>query len=677
MTVDVSVIVPVYNAGGYLKTCLDSIVAQTYDHAKMEVLLVDDGSDDGSEVVCDQYAAGYPGLFRVIHCEHTGSPGAARNVGMRQAVGEYILFSDADDWWGSEAVERLLFHARKWGSDMVQGRLCNVENGKIKGINKYFDSNRASMPCADWRSFQQLTSTLGTIRLFKRSVTLENDIWWDDESWFEDTLFSLKLIFASEVCSVANDYNYYYVRRSDDNQSLSTSQKTPTYIKRPENIVGSIEKLFDLYDSQGVTPEEGHYLLCKLLRHQVITGAEIVIEQVGLGPDAYAQGAAPFLRQIWGRAARYYTEDVKKGLSLEARCALEGLAVGMSLDDLKPLRCVASCGRLPKEVKRSDACGDASLAREEGLDFLSASTFEELLLRQLSNVVFGKIHHLALDGDDVLVSGDVFFPLMGSRDARVQVVLVGEGGRELSLGPADLDFECHGEQFQGRAMWLVRAPASDVLGGLAVGSGPWDIRFDVSLGSLSRSVTHSGQKLENVWRNADDTYGSIMRDAVWCGLLPSGRGVRMECVDLLKALDTAVVTFDPKKKSTLVVEFPFAEIAPERQLGFGLSAVLVDDGGKPRHKAPLTRVKGKEGFSARLAFGDLLRNRVLDNGEYSIRLDLKDGTDMVGSRYLRLAENNPAHFVEGGDMLMSGKNKKGAAVIRVAKASGLRRLRLR
>lgn len=159
--------------------------------------------------------------------------------------------------------------------------------------------------------------------------------------------------------------------------------------------------------------------------------------------------------------------------------------------------------------------------------------------------------------------------------------------------------------------------------------------------------------------------------------MPSGRGARMECVDLLKALDTAVVTFDPKKKSTLVVEFPFAEIALERQLGFGLSAVLVDDGGKPRHKAPLTRVKGKEGFSARLAFGDLLRSRILDNGEYSIRLDLKDGTDMAGSRYLRLAEDNPAHFVEGGDMLMSGKNKKGAAVIRVAKASGLRRLRLR
>ena len=186
------------------------------------------------------------------------------------------------------------------------------------------------------------------------------------------------------------------------------------------------------------------------MRHQVITGSEIVIEQVALEPDAYEQGAAPFLRQIWERAERYYTEDVKPGLSLEVRCALEGLAVGKSLDELKPLRCMASCGRLPKEVVRIDEHADEGVEgaeeaaecagepvvpavtpveRVEGLEFLSDSTFEELLLRQLSNVTFGMIHRFDLNDGVACLSGDVFFPLFGTKDVGFKVLLEAGGGK--------------------------------------------------------------------------------------------------------------------------------------------------------------------------------------------------------------------------------------------------------
>ena len=559
MTKDVSVIIPVYNASRFLATCLDSLLAQTFDHARMEILLIDDGSDDGSEAVCDKYAAEHPGLFLVTHCAHTGSPGAVRNVGMRQAVGEYILFSDADDWWGNEAVERLVRHAAEWDSDMIQGRMCDVINGKIKGINKYFNSNKSSMPVADWRTFQQLTSTLGSIRMFKRSVALENDVWWDDESWFEDTQFSLKLIFASEVCSIANDYNYYYVRRSDDNQSLSTTQKKPTYIKRPENIVRSVEKLFDLYDEQGVASEEGHFLLCKLLRHQVITGSEIVIEQVALEPDAYENGAAPFLRQIWERAERYYTEDVKPGLSLEVRCALEGLAVGKSLDELRPLRCMASCGRLPKEVVRAEAragedavCagGDgtcsgeraeravdkcagepvvpavAPVERVEGLEFLSDSTFEEFLLRQLSNVTFGMIHRFELSDGIVRLSGDVFFPLFGTREVGFKVFLEAGGGKhQVQFDMASINYECHGDPFQARGVWTAETGVEAFLDQVAK-AGEWDVCFEVTTGALSRCVSYSKQKLSALWCTEKGAAYSFELGQLWCGLLPDAGGTR-------------------------------------------------------------------------------------------------------------------------------------------------------
>lgn len=91
-----SIVVPVYNVAQYLPACLDSILAQDTE-AAYEVILVDDGSTDGSGGVCDAYAA-RRGNFRVIHQENAWLS-AARNTGLRAAAGEYVIFLDADDYW--------------------------------------------------------------------------------------------------------------------------------------------------------------------------------------------------------------------------------------------------------------------------------------------------------------------------------------------------------------------------------------------------------------------------------------------------------------------------------------------------------------------------------------------------------------------------------------------------
>ncbi len=96
----ISVIVPVYNAGGYLEDCLDSIVGQSYGN--LEVILVDDGSTDGSSGVCDEFA-GRDGRIRVIHQENMGAA-AARRTGVLAAAGDYLCFVDADDRIDAEMV---------------------------------------------------------------------------------------------------------------------------------------------------------------------------------------------------------------------------------------------------------------------------------------------------------------------------------------------------------------------------------------------------------------------------------------------------------------------------------------------------------------------------------------------------------------------------------------------
>jgi len=100
----VSVIVPVYNVAEYLPQCIESIIAQTYRN--LEIILVDDGSDDGSEVICDQYARA-DDRIKVIHKENGGLV-SARKAGLRTAKGEYISYVDGDDWIDHGMYRKLL-----------------------------------------------------------------------------------------------------------------------------------------------------------------------------------------------------------------------------------------------------------------------------------------------------------------------------------------------------------------------------------------------------------------------------------------------------------------------------------------------------------------------------------------------------------------------------------------
>ncbi len=90
----ISVIVPVYHVAEYLPQCVDSVLSQ--DHRALEVILIDDGSRDGSGQICDQYAL-QDSRVRVIHQENAGA-GAAKNAGLRAATGEYLSFVDSDDF---------------------------------------------------------------------------------------------------------------------------------------------------------------------------------------------------------------------------------------------------------------------------------------------------------------------------------------------------------------------------------------------------------------------------------------------------------------------------------------------------------------------------------------------------------------------------------------------------
>ena len=112
----VSVIVPIYNVCSYLREALDSLVSQTYNH--LEILLIDDGSTDGSGAVCDEYAARFPDRIRVIRQNNQGLSGA-RNTGLDHMRGELVAFLDPDDAFHPDTIRRMVRALYRRRADIV------------------------------------------------------------------------------------------------------------------------------------------------------------------------------------------------------------------------------------------------------------------------------------------------------------------------------------------------------------------------------------------------------------------------------------------------------------------------------------------------------------------------------------------------------------------------------
>lgn len=101
-----SIIIPVYNVEKYLHRCIDSLMAQCEKRQNIEIILVDDGSTDGSSSICDTYTNRFPAKIRTIHQKKSG-PASARNAGLNAAHGKYILFVDSDDIVSGEYIENI------------------------------------------------------------------------------------------------------------------------------------------------------------------------------------------------------------------------------------------------------------------------------------------------------------------------------------------------------------------------------------------------------------------------------------------------------------------------------------------------------------------------------------------------------------------------------------------
>lgn len=209
----VSIIVPIYNAEEYLHRCVDSILNQEY--TDFELLLVDDGSTDGSGAICDAYAT-EDARVRVIHKANSGVSDS-RNLAIDQAQGKYLQFLDSDDWITPDATRLFVRAAEEYHCDMVISDFYRVVGERVspKGdieqdgvlTREEFAENMMENP-ADFY--------YGVLwnKLYKRDLIEEHTLRMDTAiSWCEDFLFNLEYLRFAESFYALHAPIYYYVKR--------------------------------------------------------------------------------------------------------------------------------------------------------------------------------------------------------------------------------------------------------------------------------------------------------------------------------------------------------------------------------------------------------------------------------------------------------------------------------
>lgn len=205
---EISVIVPVYNAGKYLCRCVDSILVQMF--TDFELLLIDDGSSDSSPAICDEYACA-DSRVRVLH-KPNGGVSSARNLGLDNARGQWIAFADADDRVSDAWLADLLSLKTTDADLMACGFYQIHEDGSVESKGESF--------IGDNRTFVEKMMPLGMIgvlwnKLFRSSLIDEHSLRFSENLIFrEDEEFFFRYIVNARVCVSVKTANYYYYMSS-------------------------------------------------------------------------------------------------------------------------------------------------------------------------------------------------------------------------------------------------------------------------------------------------------------------------------------------------------------------------------------------------------------------------------------------------------------------------------
>lgn len=217
----VSVVVPVFNTEKYITKCLTSITKQTL--REIEIIIVDDGSTDGSTEIIKKFMNSDHRI--ILLNQQNAKQGAARNVGINHAKGEYIGFVDSDDWIDLDYFEKLYMSAKKNNSDLALATNVRIGNGLTKKrieIKKeeFIQDLQAKIDVCNL-----CKDACPTNKLYKLNFLKNYGIFFPEGIHCEDKIFTTMAVFYANGITTVPDLYYYYFRNPDSTVNSRKNKK--------------------------------------------------------------------------------------------------------------------------------------------------------------------------------------------------------------------------------------------------------------------------------------------------------------------------------------------------------------------------------------------------------------------------------------------------------------------
>lgn len=211
----ISVIIPAYNAALTLPRCLDSVLAQQTDG--LEIVVVDDGSTDETPQILDAYARAHDNI-KVCSQPNRGQA-AARNEALRHATGEWILFLDADDYWGPDYLRPVLSQLTD-GIDVLQ---TGFTRQPLTGKPTVYPCRRPYRYLSAWS------------KIIRRSFLLDHQIRFPEGLYYDDPVWAATLWSAKPRIALSRNTDYHYTIH---NQSVTANPKPSAPVRRELRRMG-------------------------------------------------------------------------------------------------------------------------------------------------------------------------------------------------------------------------------------------------------------------------------------------------------------------------------------------------------------------------------------------------------------------------------------------------------
>lgn len=224
-----SVVMAVYNVEPFLREAVDSLIQQDFGFERIQLIMVDDGSTDGSGVICDEYARQYPKNMLAIHKENGGAS-SARNAGVKLATGRYLNFMDPDDIIDKNVFSSVYQFFAEHGDETdvvsVPMLLFGERRGEHWANNKFNQGSRVIDLEKDWQFFQMsLASAFLKAKVAKELCFQENLVM----AIAEDAKELIKIFLHRPTLGVVVNGHYHY-RQRNDSQVKTSREKSLTYI---------------------------------------------------------------------------------------------------------------------------------------------------------------------------------------------------------------------------------------------------------------------------------------------------------------------------------------------------------------------------------------------------------------------------------------------------------------